>query len=185
MIRTLKTRAKKLTITQKDIVDCETLEIISKSLEEIDYDGKSSLKSLRIYCPKLRSLPSALIDSSELEEIRIKENSHIDQLMSSFINLSNLKNIYLTNVELKSFPDFIKKSLLTLEVLDISKNQISRLPSFFGNASNLKRLILDGNPLEEFDFKREDFEQLKYLSIENTSFQEVVLAEIKQEFNLL
>ena len=183
MIKSLKTRKKQLVIHESDLKNCEILEIISKTLETLEFSGNSQIKSLRLYCPKLKTLPKELISHQDFYEIRVKENQFINDLLPTLSDLRNLKNIYLTNVNLSIFPTFIKKSLLTLEILDISKNNIDRLPSYFANASNLKRLILDNNPLTDFDFKREDFEDLNYLSLDSIPFNEEQLDIIKSEFN--
>ncbi len=185
MIQSFKTRKKQLIIHESDLNECETLEIISKSLETLEFQGNSKIQSLRLYCPKLKNLPKELISHQDFHEIRIKENQFINDLLPNLSDLKDLKNIYLTNVKLSTFPTFIKKSLLTLEILDISKNSIDRIPSYFANASSLKRLILDNNPLTNFDFKREDFEDLNYLSLDAIPFNEEQLSEIKREFNLI
>ena len=184
-IYTIKTRKKDYTITPDEIEGYDTLEIISKSLKNIKSEENLSIKALRIYCPELEEVDEKITRSENLKEIKIKENNNARVILKSFERLKNLNSISLSAMKLNEVPSFIKSSLLTLEVLDLSKNNISNLPSFLANASEIKRLILDHNKFNEFPYEKDDFDKLKYLSLDGINFPEDEILRLREEFNII
>ncbi len=105
----------------------------------------SDLVSLRLTDNRLTSLPDAIGNLTKLRELRLYKNQ-INSLPDSIANLQNLTWLSLSLNRLTVFPDSITH-LTNLEGLQLNGNQLRVLPDAIAQLRNLTYLDITGNPL--------------------------------------
>lgn len=100
----------------------------------------------------LTSLPSYILDRTDIEELDISGNQMTGALPAEIRHLSRLRILNASNNNFTGVPAEIGQ-LNNLEVLDYSNNQLTGLPYELGNLRNLRVLDLSGNDVSSVDLE--------------------------------
>ena len=106
----------------------------------------TSLRTLRLYDCQVASLPSAIGDLVNLEEINLEKNE-LRELPMEICRLRSLVTLVLSGNHLRRIPDDIG-NLRSLKFLALSNNELTDLPESIGWLSAMATLSLQGNSLQ-------------------------------------
>lgn len=132
----------------------------AKGVEELSLDGN-----------KLRELPTALLDFTQLTALSL-ENNAIRSLPPGFFNLTALQRLHLGSNQLQSVPSTIG-TFPSLRRLFLENNGLTSLPPEIGALSSLVWLSLDNNRLACIPPEIRGCKNLEYLSLESNCLQEL------------
>jgi Leucine-rich repeat (LRR) protein len=107
-----------------------------EALRRIEEVRKSGATSLDLSKLKLSTLPEAIGQLSQLQQLYLSGNQ-LSTLPEAIGQLSQLQVLYLSSNRLRTLPEAIGQ-LSQLQKLDLSDNQLSTLPEAIGQLSQLQ-----------------------------------------------
>jgi internalin A len=104
----------------------------------------SQLQELNLFGNQLSTLPEAIWQLSHLQELDLSGNQ-LSTLPETIGQLSQLQRLFLSSNQLSALPEAISR-LSQLQGLYLSNNQLSTLPEAVERLERLEKLFLHGNP---------------------------------------
>ena len=97
---------------------------------------------------RLRTLPLALFELTELQELKLDRN-RLTSIEGPWENLPNLVSLTASNNRIETIPEALLE-LTKLEILNLGNNEIERIPMDIDHLRGLKKLILWSNPIDQY-----------------------------------
>lgn len=149
-LRMLKIEKNGLQQLPKTIVSCKRLHEINCSFNKLSSFLSSKDTLPEIYSANFDnnnfiSIPEALLRSSTLQQLSMKNNKVVD--ISNAIACTTLTYLYLDNNSIRSLPQAFG-SLTNLEVFAVNGNQLNFLPVSIGQCQRLRKLDCTANRIK-------------------------------------